>query len=56
MPVLTEQEKMYIAEMSVRIANMKPEARRMFDALVSFYEAVENKEGKEEDVEKRTGG
>ena len=44
MPVLTEQEKLYIAEMSVRIANMKPEARRMFDALVSFYEAVEKKE------------
>ena len=45
MPVLTEQEKMYIAEMTVRIANMKPEARRVFDALVSFYEAVEEKKG-----------
>ena len=49
MPVLTEQEKMYIAEMTVRIANMKPEARRVFDALVSFYEAVEKKEEKNED-------
>ena len=53
MPVLTEQEKLYIAEMSVRIANMKPEARRMFDALVSFYEAVENKEGKENGVQEQ---
>lgn len=49
MPELTTEQKMYIAEMSERIANMKPEARRMFDALVSFYEAVEKKEEKNEE-------